>query len=178
MQCPSCRSEISENQFYCPVCRASVYSYTPENSRSAGSGGQVGRAGKRLLDVLLLLILIGAGIVIGRAIKWNELLSNFLPGFQAQPATKPERQPTSSPNSSSSNSSGKQRASEPSKDSSKTSGEKPADSAKPASAESVRDLKQKIEELPESGLSGETKPTPKPTTQPTPKPPSSNNDRQ
>lgn len=170
MQCPSCRSEITDNQFYCPVCRASVYSYTPENSPGSVGKSQVGRAGKRLLDLLLLLVLVGAGIVIGRAIKWNELLSNFLPGYQAPSATKPERQPASGPNSS-----GKQRASEASKDSSKPSGEKSADSTKPASAESVRDLKQKIEELPSSsspGSSGETKPTPKPTAQPTPKPPS------
>lgn len=171
MQCPSCRSEITDNQFYCPVCRASVYSYTPENTRTIGSS-QVGRAGKRLLDLLLLLILIGAGIAIGRAIKWNELLGNFLPGYQAPSATKSERQSSSSPNSS-----GKQRESESSKDSSKTSVEKSSDSAKPAPAESVRDLKQKIDELPapsSSGSSGETKPTPKPTTKPTPKPTSSN----
>ncbi len=171
MQCPSCRSEISDNQFYCPVCRASVYSYTPENTRTIG-GSQVGRAGKRLLDLLLLLILIGAGIVIGRAIKWKELFGNFLPGVVTSPATKSERGTSASPNSSPSQS-GKQRTPETSKDSSKPSGEKPADPAKPASSESVRDLKQKIEELPASsstGSSGETKPTPKPT----PKPPSSN----
>lgn len=167
MRCPSCQNEISDNQFYCPICRASVYSYTPENARSFGSGSQVGRAGKRLLEVLLLLILICVGVVIGRSIKWNELLNTFLPGLQITPAAKSERGPSPSP-SSSSGSAGKHRSPESSKNPSKESVEKPADSAKPAAPDKVRDPKQKTDEVP---ASGETRPTPKPT--PTPKPPSS-----
>ncbi|MFN0110881.1 MAG: hypothetical protein ACKVZH_18630 [Blastocatellia bacterium] len=162
MQCPSCRNEIAENQFYCPVCRASVYSYTPENSPGNVSKSQVGRAGQRLLEVLLILIFIGVGIVLARAIKWKELINNFLPGFVTAPAENSGTAPSSQPASS-----GKKSAAK----AVKSPEEKPVEPTEPAPTESVRDLKQKIEELP---ASAESKPTPKPTAQPTPKPPSNN----
>lgn len=160
MQCPSCRSEIPDNQFYCPVCRASVYSYTPENVRSTNT--RVERAGKRLLEVLLVLILIGIGIVLARAIKWNELVSNFLPGaVTATPTPKSDH-----PQNSQTDSSGKRKATDSS--SPKTGEKKSADSPKPASAESTSVKK-------EEPSKSESKPAPKPEGQPTPKPPSSNN---
>ncbi len=158
MQCPSCRSDIPDNQFYCPVCRASVYSYVPENSRSL-SGGRLERAGKRLLEVFLFLILVGIGVVLARAIKWKDLLSGLLPATVTTATPKPDR---SQPDSS-----GKRKVTDSSP--SKASEGKSADSAKPVSEESTSDKKPK-EEPP----SGESKPTPKPTAQPTPKPPANN----
>ena len=152
MQCPSCRSEIPENQFYCPVCRASVYSYVPENVRSTGS--RVERAGKRLLEVLLFLILVGVGVVLARAIKWKELLGGVLPAAATTPTPKSEHSQTSQADSS-----GKRKATNSS--SSKDAEEKPADSAKPASSESAGGKKEPS--------ASESKPTPKPTAQPTPK---------
>ena len=152
MQCPSCRSEIPENQFYCPICRASVYSYVPENVRSTGS--RVERAGKRLLEVLLFLILVGVGVVLARAIKWKELLGGVLPAAATAPTPKSEHSQTSQADSS-----GKRKATNSS--SSKDAEEKPADSAKPASSESADGKKEPS--------AGESKPTLKPTAQPTPK---------
>lgn len=163
MQCPSCRNEIADNQFYCPVCRASVYSYTPENS--PGGGKRKGKLpGRWLLEALLILILIGVGIVLARAIKWKELMNNFLPGFVTAPAENSGTAPGSPPASS-----GKKSAAKPVKSPEE---KPPADPNKPTSTESVRDMNQKIEEFP---APGESKPTPKPTAQPTPKPPSNNN---
>lgn len=150
MQCPSCRNDIPDNQFYCPICRASVYSYVPENMRTTNS--RVERAGKRLLEVLLFLILIGIGVVLARAIKWNELLSGILPGATSS-TPKPEP---------SSGSAGKRGSS----NSSKASQGKPADAVKSASTESADDKKPA-----EAPSSSESKPAPKPVGQPTPKPP-------
>lgn len=148
MQCPSCRSDIPDNQFYCPVCRASVYSYVPENSRSS-SGGRLERAGKRLLEVFLFLILVGIGVVLARAIKWKDLLGGILPATATSSTPKPEP---------SSGSAGKRGSST----ASKASEGKSNDAAKPASAENTGDKKPK-----EESSSSESKPTPKPT--PTPK---------
>lgn len=150
MQCPSCRNDIPDNQFYCPICRASVYSYVPENMRTTNS--RVERAGKRLLEALLFLILIGIGVVLARAIKWNELLSGILPGATSS-TPKPE---------SSSGSSGKRGSS----NSSKASEGKPADAVKSASTENAGDKKPT-----EAPSSSETNPAPKPVVPPTPKPP-------
>ncbi len=161
MQCPSCRSDIPDNQFYCPICRASVYSYVPENSRSS-SGGRLERAGKRLLEVFLFLILVGIGFVLARAIKWKDLLSGVLPAAATTATPKPDRPQSSQPDSP-----GKRKATDSSP--SKASEGKSADSVKSATAESTSDKKPK-----EEPSSSESKPTPKPTIQPTPKPPANN----
>lgn len=142
MQCPSCRNDIPDNQFYCPICRASIYSYAPENARTA-KNSRVERAGKRLLEVLLFLILAGIGIVLARAIKWNELLGGILPAAATSSTPKPD----------SSGSSGKRGSSA----SSKASEGKTADAAKPASPENAGDKKPK-----EESASDNPKPTPTP----------------
>ncbi|MBS1790272.1 MAG: hypothetical protein JST85_21285 [Acidobacteria bacterium] len=158
MQCPSCRSEIPDNQFYCPVCRASVYSYVPENVRSTGS--RVERAGKRLLEVLLFLILVGVGVVLARAIKWKELLGGVLPAATTAPSPKSEHPQTSQADSANK----RKAATTPSP---KAAEEKSADPSKSVSAESTGEKK--------GSSANEPKPTPKPATQPTPKSSSNNN---
>lgn len=132
MLCPKCQTNVPEGHFYCPNCRASVYNYAPDNSWSNGS--ILERAGRRLLDLLIILILIGGGVVLGRAIKWKELLNGFKPTTEASPAPKRDSH-TGSPS--------KRHAASPSP----TPQEKTDPTAKSPSAESARDLPQKIEEL-------------------------------
>lgn len=147
MQCPSCRNDIPDNQFYCPICRASVYSYAPENARKY-TNSRVERAGKRLLEALLFLILIGIGVVLARAIKWNELLNNFLPGVATTTPTPKSNQPQTSQ----SESSGKRKATEP------TATPKEKNAKSPDSTENSTEKKENAA----TGSKSATQPTPKP----------------
>ena len=153
MRCPSCQHAVPEGHFYCPSCRISIYSYVPEGAQF--KGGRLERAGKRLLDLLLVLLLIGAGIVLARTIKWKEVVNGFKPVAEVSPSAKPEREAASS--------SGKRRTASAS---AQGAPETPTKSSKPASAESGNDLKQKTEE---PASTDKTRPTPKPaSTTPTP----------
>lgn len=89
MRCPSCQNDIPENQFYCPICRAAVYSYVPESTQK--KSGMLERAGRRLLDLLILMALIGAAVFLARQIKWNELLGIVKPATESPAPAKTER---------------------------------------------------------------------------------------
>jgi len=150
MRCPKCQTDVPDGHFFCPNCRVSVYGYIPEGARA--NGGRLERAGRRLLDLFLLLALIGGGIVLARAIKWKELLNSVNPAAEVSPSAKSEPTlPGHSP---------KRRAASASAPS---SSEAPSKSA----TEPALDAKPKIEEQPSKG---DPKPTIKPTAAPTPKP--------
>ncbi|MGE0882885.1 MAG: hypothetical protein AB7P14_05035 [Blastocatellales bacterium] len=158
MRCPNCQTDVPEGHFYCPGCQVPIYSYVPSNQKS--KGGRIERAGKRLVDLILILVLIGAGVVLARAIKWKEVFNGFKPVVESSPSAKPERDASGGLSSKR-----RKASSDPQQQGSHE------ETSKPASAESVRELKQKIEELPSSD---ETRPIPKSVATPTPKP--SNNE--
>jgi len=147
MRCPKCQADVPEGHFYCPNCRVSVYGYVPEGWKS--NGGKLERAGRRLLDLVLLLALIGGGVVLARAIKWKELLNGFTSSAEVSPSAKPDPSGHSS----------KHRV--------KASDQAPSEAPSKSSTESVPDSKPKIEEPPSKT---ETQPAAKPTATPTPKP--------
>lgn len=162
MRCPNCQTEIPEGHFYCPKCQVLVYNYLPPGAKP--NGGRLERAGRRLLDLLLILILIGGGVVLARAIKWKELWNNINPSAEVSPSPKPERgSPASSP------------AKRRNANSTQTTAETQGNSSKSDSAESGRDVKQKPEE---SASPANTRPTPKPTATPNPPKPDANLDSQ
>lgn len=146
MRCPKCQTNVPDGHFYCPNCRVSIYGYIPEGAKA--SGGRLERAGRRLLDLFLILALIGGGIVLARAIKWKELLNSVSPSAEVSPSVKSE---PALPGHSS-----KRRAANPS---SQSSSDTPGKSATGA----VPDAKPKTEEP-------SSKSEAKPTVTPTPKP--------
>jgi cytoskeletal protein RodZ len=146
MRCPSCQNDIPDNQFYCPICRASVYTYVPENTQK--KGGRLERAGKRLLDLLILVVLIGAAVLLARQIKWNELLGIAKPPAENSSPAKTERN------------SGKQNQNSTN---TKKRTETSASSSDPANA---KETQPKSEDSP--ATTTESKTTPKPTATPKP----------
>ena len=52
----------------------------------------IGRAGKRVFDLLILLALIAGGIVLGRAIQWKQLLTGVKPAAAVSPSPKQSKQ--------------------------------------------------------------------------------------
>ena len=153
MRCPKCQTDVPDGHFYCPNCRVSIYGYSPEGGMA--NGGKLERAGRRLLDLLLLLALIGGGIVLARAIKWKELLNSFNSSAEVSPSVKREQ--------SSSGRATKRRATTTSTQSQEESGK----IAKPSPTEGSPDPKSNIEK---PSSKSEPQPTPKPTATPTPKP--------
>lgn len=155
MRCPKCQTDVPDGHFYCPNCRVSVYNYAPEGWKAAG--GRLERAGRRLLDLVLLLALIGGGVVLARAIKWKELLNGFNSSAEVSPSAKPEPSPSAHP--------AKRRAAN-------ASAQSPSEAPAKSSAETTPDSKSKEEP------SKSEPTTPKPTATPTPKPnPQSSNQR-
>ncbi|MBL8186956.1 MAG: hypothetical protein JNK38_03060 [Acidobacteria bacterium] len=148
MRCPSCQNEIPSNQFYCPICRASVYTYVPENTQK--KGGMLERAGRRVLDLLILAVLVGVAVVLARQIKWNELMGIAKPPAEKASPAKAERS-SGKQNQASANTQKRTEASGVSSESPNTKEAKPAsdDSSAPATT---------------------PKTTPKPTATATPKP--------
>lgn len=148
MRCPSCQNEIPSNQFYCPICRASVYTYVPESTQK--KGGMFERAGRRLLDLLILAVLVGVAVVLARQIKWNELMGIAKPPAEKASPAKTERN------------SGKQNQA------SANTQKRTEASAVSSEPESAKEAKPKSEESPAAAT--EPKPTPKPAATATPKP--------
>ena len=153
MRCPKCQTDVPEGHFYCPNCRGSIYGYLPEGGMT--NGGKLERAGRRLLDLLLLLALIGGGIVLARAIKWKELLNSFNSSAEVSPSVKPEQ---SSPGRAT-----KRRAANTATKSQEESG----NIAKPSSTEGSPDPKSNVEK---PSSKSTPQPATKPTATPTPKP--------
>lgn len=154
MRCPSCQYDVPEGHFYCPSCQTLISSYAPASKESGR--GRIERAAKRLLDLALLLVLVGAGVLLARAINWKEVFNGFKPLVENAPSAGTNRDSSGASSSRKHSSKVSNKPEEKNNESSKQSG----------SAESVRDLKQKIEELP----ADEPRPNVKPSATPTPKP--------
>lgn len=150
MRCPSCLNDIPDNQFYCPICRASVYSYVPESTQK--KSGMLERAGRRLLDLLILAVLVGAAVFLARQIKWNELLG-LKPAAETSSPAKSERKANSTAAS--------QNSQKKSEASSTAAGEPASESG------SAKEAKPKSEDSP---AATDAKATPKPAATATPKP--------
>jgi hypothetical protein len=114
MRCPRCKTDVPDGHSYCTNCRTILYDYSPEDAGPTETA--FGRAGKRLFDLLILLVLIAGGVALGRAIQWKQILSGFQPAAAVSPSPRQNKQSAV-------------------RHSSKTSQEKSVDSSKPASDE-------------------------------------------
>ena len=114
MRCPRCKTDVPDGHSYCTNCRAILYDYSPEYAEPTETA--LGRAGKRLFDLLILLVLIAGGIALGRAIQWKQILSGIKPAAAVSPSPRQNKQNTT-------------------RQSSKTLQEKAVESPKPASDE-------------------------------------------
>jgi cytoskeletal protein RodZ len=135
MRCPRCKTDVPDGHSYCTNCRTILYDYSPDYAEPTETA--LGRAGKRLFDLLILLALIAGGIALGRAIQWKQILSGFQPAAAVSPSPRQNKQNT-----------GRQ--------SSKTPQEKSADSSKPVSDENKNDKTE------QSAPADNTRPTAKP----------------
>jgi hypothetical protein len=155
MRCPKCRTEVSDWHFYCPNCHTLIGDYSPSGGK-AGSG-MVERAGMRLVNLILAALVISALVLMARAIKWNDLMTQM--GLSRRDAGAPtevkkEQTPRSNP------SNARRKENSPAAPASMDTG-KPE---KKNGAESVREMPHKIEELsPTEASPSPPKPTPTPT---------------
>jgi hypothetical protein len=77
--------------FYCPTCHTPVYDYLSDTAKSRRL---VERIGSQILTLLLLAFIIGASVMVARAINWKELVGGIQSaGGSADPAPaeKPKR---------------------------------------------------------------------------------------
>ena len=135
MRCPKCRTEVSDWHFYCPNCHTLVSAHSPTENKI--SQGMVERAGMRLVNVIIGIVVIGALVWMARAIKWNELIG--LIRGEAGASTEMKKEPA--PRSNSPNVRRKENSPSP------TPHTDPGKPEKKMSAESVREMPHKIEEL-------------------------------
>lgn len=148
MLCPQCQNEFPDWHFYCPQCRTQVQDYLAEEPISQPT--MLERVGRVMLDLLVLLFFVGAGVLLWRAIKWQDLFNQFQPtaGVAAPAAdNRPPRPPSATKHST-------EPAAQPSKP---TAASKPE---RTPTVESVRQMPQKIEEL---ATAEEATPKPTPT---------------
>lgn len=145
MRCPKCQSDVPEGHSYCSKCRISVRDHVLDNPRPSQSG--IDRAGKRVLDLLILLVLLGGGVLLARSIHWKELLNGVKPTGRVSQSAQQERE--AQPGSPAKRGGAR---------SSRTSKEKPASPAKPATSDSEE---EKAKEIPPAK---EEQPRPNPET--------------
>lgn len=138
MFCPKCQNEFPDWHFYCPHCRTQVQDYLPEETIAQPT--MLERVGRVMLDLLLLVFFVGAGVLLWRAIKWQDLFDQVRPAVEIGAPAATQR--TSRPHATA------KRATIPPTQRSQTS---VADHSQPTPAvENTRQLPQKIEELPRS----------------------------
>lgn len=142
MRCPKCKTDVPDGHSYCTQCRTLLYDYAPEDAAPMETA--VSRAGKRVFDLLILVVLIAGGVVLGRAIQWKQLLTGFKPAA-VSPSPRQGKSPT--------NASARHSAT---RSSSPAAQEKPVEPSKPASAES------KSEKPESTAPADEIRPAPKP----------------
>jgi len=73
MQCPKCQTEVPEGHFYCPNCCTQVQTYKPEIEKPLR--GRFERAGARVLEAIVWMLIIAALVLTGRAVQWNEIFA-------------------------------------------------------------------------------------------------------
>lgn len=127
MLCPKCQTEVSSWQFYCPQCRTSLQDYNEYGRDSRRQS--LDRVGANLINLLIVLALIGGSVLVARQIDWKELIALFRDPGAGVRSQEPGRRRNNTGTAG-------RRAKEVS------------ESTGAASVESVRELPQKIEELP------------------------------
>jgi hypothetical protein len=140
MRCPKCQAEVSEWHFYCQNCHAQIQNYRPEVEKP--SRGAFERAGARALNALLLIMAIAVLVLSGRTVRWSELFASIR--GDADVSAKSEMKSEA------------RRQARKQSDLDRRDDESPAPQktievvgeAKNAAVESVREMRQKIEELP------------------------------
>ena len=155
MKCPECQSEVNDWHYYCPSCHALVKEHKPGQGRPRP--GVIERAGSRVLQALLWIGVVGVLVLMARSIDWDKFLHLFRQGgiWQSE-----ERAPAGTRRGAAS---GNRQKDAPANATATPSPNEPASSQRKQSAESVHDLKQKIEELSppeESPQSQRPKPSP------------------
>ena len=60
---------------YCPRCHTTVHDYLSDASQS--QRGMIGRVGSFVLNLLLVSFIIGASVMIARAINWKEFVNGL-----------------------------------------------------------------------------------------------------
>ncbi len=127
MLCPKCQTEVSSWQFYCPQCRTALQDYNEYGRDSRRQSFD--RVGAKLINLIIVLALIGGSVLVARQIDWKELVALFRDPGAGVRSQEPVRRQNKA------GSAGRRAKEEP-------------ESAGAASFESVRQLPQKIEELP------------------------------
>ena len=75
MQCLICQTEIAEMHSFCPKCRALANNFSSQEMNQ--KRGVAERVWSQMTTFLLLGLIVGASVVIGRAIKWKEIVSDL-----------------------------------------------------------------------------------------------------
>jgi hypothetical protein len=90
MQCPKCQAEFEDLHFYCPVCRTLISEYANDQERSRR--GKLEEAGARLLNVFAGAFILGALVLMARAVEWNEFFTLLKREFGSvvEETSKPE----------------------------------------------------------------------------------------
>lgn len=156
MKCPTCQSEVDDWHYYCPSCHALVKEHSPGQGRPRP--GVFERAGSRVVQALIWIGVVGVLILMARSIDWDKFLRLLRQGGISQ---SEERAPAGTRRGATS---GNRQKEAPANSTATPSPNEPASSQRKQSAESVHDLKQKIEELspPEESPQSQ-RPRPSPT---------------
>ncbi|MFN0086915.1 MAG: PEGA domain-containing protein [Blastocatellia bacterium] len=124
--------------YYCPSCHALVQEYKP--GHAAAAPGVIERAGSRLLQALLWIGIVGGLVLMARSVDWD----NFLRLIRQKGAVQTEER---TPAVRRKEGSDHRQKGDPANAIETPLRPEPAPTQKKASAESVHELKQKIEEL-------------------------------
>ncbi|MDX2032667.1 MAG: PEGA domain-containing protein [Blastocatellia bacterium] len=154
MKCPRCQNEVDDWHYYCPSCHALVHEYKP--GQGGARIGLIERAGSRVLQALLWIGVFGGLVLMARTIDWEKFLSLFRQGGTSQ-ETRPPAGVRRDGNA------GSRQKERPGNAAEAPASNEPGAPQRKESAESVRDLKQRIEELSppeESPQSAPPRPTP------------------
>jgi hypothetical protein len=71
MRCPKCQAEVQEWHFYCQNCHIQVQGYGPETENH--TRGRVERAGARVINALVGILVITVLVLTARAVQWTEI---------------------------------------------------------------------------------------------------------
>lgn len=73
MRCPNCQVEVQEWHFYCQNCHVQIQGFRRETERYNSPRGRVERAGARVINALVGILLVSVLVLTGRAVPWKEI---------------------------------------------------------------------------------------------------------